>query len=100
MLNIGLVLPLSILAVFSGAIIKLPKSGDWLPWIRKLMCWVLLGMATLMISLVVSHLFGSHWLLAGVSVAAGIRLGWLDKTGIAVKFFPISKRSWELLSYT
>ena len=49
-------------------------------------------MAAFMISPLVSHLFGRHWLLAGVSVAAGIHLGWLDKTGSKLKIFPYFKK--------
>jgi thiol:disulfide interchange protein DsbD len=91
-LSIGLGLPLSVLAVFSGAITRLPKSGDWMLWIRKLMGWVLLGMAAFMISPLVSQFFGKQWLLAGVSVAAGIHLGWLDTTGKKLKIFPYFKK--------
>ncbi|GAG39910.1 unnamed protein product, partial [marine sediment metagenome] len=92
-LSIGLGLPLSVLAVFSGAIVRLPKSGDWMLWIRKFMGWVLLGMAAFMISPLISHLFGRHWLLAGVSAAAGIHLGWLDKTGAKHRIFPYLKKA-------
>jgi thiol:disulfide interchange protein DsbD len=92
-LSIGLGLPLSVLAVFSGAIARLPKSGDWMLWIRKFMGWVLLGMGAFMISPLVSNLFGSHWLLAGVSIAAGIHLGWLDNTGAKLRIFPYLKKA-------
>jgi len=91
-LSIGLGLPLAVLAIFSGTIARLPKSGDWMLWIRKFMGWVLLGMAAFMISPIVSHLFGKQWLLAGVSVAAGIHLGWLDTTGKKLKIFPYFKK--------
>ena len=79
-LSIGLGLPLAVLAIFSGAIARLPKSGDWMLWVRRLMGWILIGMAVYMVSPVVSHLIARHWLLLGVSAAAGIHLGWLDKT--------------------
>jgi len=91
-LSIGLGLPLSVLAVFSGAIARLPKSGDWMLWIRRFMGWVLLGMAAFMVSPVVSHLFGKHWLLAAVAAAAGIHLGWLDRTGRSLRIFPYLKK--------
>jgi len=91
-LSIGLGLPLAVLAIFSGTIARLPKSGDWMLWIRKFMGWVLLGMAAFMISPIVSHLFGKQWLLAGVSIAAGIHLGWLDTTGKKLKIFPYFKK--------
>ena len=92
-LSIGLGLPLAVLAVFSGAIARLPRSGEWMLWIRRLMGWVLMGMAAFMIAPVVSHLFGRHWLLAGVSAAAGIHLGWLDKTGGTLRIFPYLKKA-------
>jgi len=61
-------------------------------WIRKLMGWVLLGMAAFMIGPLVSQFFGKQWLLAGVSVAAGVHLGWLDTTGKKLKIFPYFKK--------
>jgi len=91
-LSIGLGLPLSILAIFSGAIVRLPKSGDWMLWVKKLMGWVLLSMAAFMASPLLHHLFGKEWLLAGVATAAGIHLGWLDKTGNKIKIFPAFKK--------
>jgi len=44
-LSLGLGLPLFFLAIFSGQIDKLPRSGEWMLWVRKLMGWVLVGMA-------------------------------------------------------
>src|SRR5210317_1698021 len=44
-LSLGLGLPLFFLAMFSGKLDKLPRSGEWMVWIRKLMGWVLVGMA-------------------------------------------------------
>jgi thiol:disulfide interchange protein DsbD len=92
-LSIGLGTPLSVLAIFSGTITRLPKSGDWMVWIRKLMGWVLIGMAAFMVGPLVSHLLGRHWLLAGVSAAAGVHLGWLDKTGSGARVFPYLKKA-------
>jgi thiol:disulfide interchange protein DsbD len=92
-LSIGLGLPLSVLAIFSGAVARLPKSGDWMVWIRKLMGWVLMGMAAFMIGPVVSHAFSKTLLLAGISIAAGIHLGLLDKTGKGRKVFPVLKKA-------
>jgi len=44
-LSLGLGLPLFVLAMFSGQLEKLPRSGGWMVWVRKLMGWVLIGMA-------------------------------------------------------
>ena len=91
-LSIGLGIPLALLAVFSGAAARLPKSGDWMVWIRKLMGWVLMGMAAFMISFVVSHNLFRPVLLTGVALAAGIHLGWLDRTARGHKAFSYAKR--------
>jgi len=96
-LSIGLGLPLAVLAIFSGAISRLPKSGDWMLWIRKLMGWVLLGMAGFMIGPLISQFFGKHWLLVGVSIAAGVHLGWLDTTGKKLKIFPYFKKAMGII---
>ena len=44
-LSIGLGLPLAMLAIFSGALRKLPLSGEWMLWIRKVFGWALIEMA-------------------------------------------------------
>jgi len=96
-LSLGLGLPLAVLALFSGAVDRLPMSGDWMLWVRKLMGWVLLGMAAYMISLL------GHWpharavLFSGVIVAAAIHLGWLDKTGAKIRLFSYAKKGFSIL---
>lgn len=79
-LSIGLGLPLAVLAIFSGAAARLPKSGDWMLWIRRFMGWVLFFMAAFMLGPVISNPTLSSGLLAAVAAAAGIHLGWLDRT--------------------
>ena len=91
-LSLGLGLPLSFLAIFSGALDKLPRSGDWLLWVRKFMGWVLVGMAAYMISPLIPHYLVKSGLLAAVSAAAGIHLGFLDSTGSGLRRFSIIKR--------
>jgi len=92
-LSIGMGLPLSVLAVFSGAIHKLPMSGDWMIWVRKLLGWVLVGMAAYMLRFLVPHDMGDVILVAGVAVLAGIHLGWLEKTGAAMRRFGYLKKT-------
>jgi thiol:disulfide interchange protein DsbD len=85
-LSLGLGLPLFFLAIFSGSLEKLPRSGEWLLWVRKLMGWVLLGMAAYFLRpLLPAGL--SMVLLAGVALAAAIHLGWLDRTAAAFRAF-------------
>ena len=61
-------------------------------WIRKLMGWVLMAMAAFMLSFAISHSLLRPALLAGVGLAAGIHLGWLDKTARGHKAFTYAKR--------
>ncbi len=86
-LSLGLGLPLFFLAVFAGSLEKLPRSGDWLLWVRQLMGWVLLGMAAHFMRPLLSETV-SMALLAGVALAAAIHLGWLDRTAATFRSFP------------
>lgn len=78
-LSLGLGFPLFFLAVFSGQLDRLPRSGDWMIWVRKLMGWVLIGMAAHFLSPVLPE-FAGTLLPASVAVAAAVHLGWIDKT--------------------
>lgn len=91
-LSIGMGLPLCILAIFSGAIDRLPMSGDWMVWIRKLMGWILIGMAAYFIKPLFTGPVAKSILLTGVIVIAGVHLGWLDKTGKGLKKFSVIKK--------
>ncbi len=78
-LSLGLGLPLFVLAMFSGSLEKLPRSGEWMLWVRKLMGWVLVGMAAYFVRPLLSESV-SVFLLAAVALAAAVHLGWLDRT--------------------
>jgi thiol:disulfide interchange protein DsbD len=86
-LSLGLGLPLSLLAIFAGQINKLPRAGGWMLWVRKVMGWVLVGMAVHFVSPVMPEVW-SVVLLALVAFAAGIHLGWLDRNQAAFRAFP------------
>jgi len=85
-LSLGLGLPLFILAIFSGSLEKLPRSGEWMLWVRKLMGWVLVGMAAYFIQPLLPESVGVL-LLAAVALAAAVHLGWLDRTTAAFRSF-------------
>jgi thiol:disulfide interchange protein DsbD len=79
-LSLGLGIPLATLAFFSGKLDRLPRSGEWMNWVRKLLGWVLVAMAAYFIKPVFSsHLAGSI-LLSAVILAAGVHLGFIDRT--------------------
>lgn len=91
-LSIGLGLPLAVLAIFSGSAHKLPKSGDWLLWVRKLMGWVLIGMAAHLIAPILPTFFIKAGLMAAIAVAAGVHIGFLDRAVITKKGFSYAKK--------
>ena len=73
-LSLGLGLPLFFLALFSGSLEKLPRSGEWMIWVRKLMGWVLVGLAVHFLR----PLLPASWgiiLLGLIALAAGVHLG-------------------------
>jgi thioredoxin:protein disulfide reductase len=55
-------------------------------WVRKLMGWVLVGMAAYFIRPLLSESVGVL-LLAAVALAAAVHLGWLDRTVAAFRSF-------------
>jgi thiol:disulfide interchange protein DsbD len=85
-LSLGLGLPLFFLAIFSGKIEKLPRSGEWMLWVRKLMGWVLISMAAYFIRSVLPETYGVI-LLALTFLIAGLYLGWIDKTQAGFRAF-------------
>jgi thiol:disulfide interchange protein DsbD len=89
-LSLGLGLPLFILALFSGRLEKLPRSGEWMLWVRKLMGWVLVGMAAFFVRPLLPE-SGAVFLLSAVALAAGAHLGWMDKTTAGFKSFAFIK---------
>jgi len=78
-LSLGLGIPLLVLGLFSGSLDKLPGSGEWMLWVRKLMGWVLIGMAAYFICPLLPKSMGL-FLLASTAVSAGLHLAWLDRT--------------------
>lgn len=79
-LSIGMGLPLALLAVFSGAVKRLPVSGEWMVWIRKLLGWVLIGMAGYLFQPIITSSLGKSVLYTSILIAAGLHLGWLERS--------------------
>jgi thiol:disulfide interchange protein DsbD len=89
-LSVGLGLPLFLLAIFSGQIEKLPRSGEWMVWVRKLMGWVLVGMAAYFVRPLVPKGYQTL-LMAVVVIAAGVHLCWIDRTRATSRVFEWAK---------
>jgi thiol:disulfide interchange protein DsbD len=78
-LSLGLGLPLFFLALFSGQLNKLPRSGEWMLWVKKLLGWILVGMAGYFIQPLLPET-AQIFLLTAVALAAALHLGWIDRT--------------------
>ncbi len=85
-LSLGLGLPLFFLALFSGSLEKLPRSGEWMIWVRKLMGWVLVGLAVYFLRPLLPESWGVI-LLGLIALAAGLHLGLLDRTTASFRIF-------------
>jgi thiol:disulfide interchange protein DsbD len=86
-LSIGLGLPLFILALFSGQLQRLPRSGGWMLWVRKLMGWVLVGMAAYFLKPILREPAATI-ALSAVLLAAGVHLAWIDRNKASFSAFP------------
>ena len=90
-LALGLGLPYLILGTFSGLIAKLPKSGEWLIWVKKVFGVALLGLSFFYLSLSLYTDF-LPFVVPMALVAGGIYLGFLDRTGNKSSLFKNVKR--------
>jgi len=95
-LSLGLGLPLFILALFSGRLEKLPRSGEWMIWVRKLMGWVLVGMAAYFLRPMLPKAASTIFYCV-IALSAGIHLAWLDKSKATFKGFSWIKNGVGLL---
>jgi thiol:disulfide interchange protein DsbD len=83
-LSLGLGLPLFFLALFSGQLSKLPRSGEWMLWVKKILGWILVGMAAYFIQPLLPET-AKVFLLAAVALAAALHLGWIDRTQAEIR---------------
>jgi len=75
----GMGAPFIVLGVLSGSISRLPRSGDWMIWVRKIFGFILLAMALYFMR----TLIGERLAAIGYAIVAavgGLYLGWLDRS--------------------
>lgn len=85
-LAMGMGLPYLFLGTFAGSIQKLPRSGSWMIWVKKVLGYVLIGAALFFVK---SLIPGTALLVLIMLLlaAAAVHLGWLDKSGRGTKTF-------------
>ncbi len=91
-LAVGMGLPYLLLAVAAGSIVQLPRSGEWLQWTERLFGCILLALAAYFLSTVAPAPL-KPYLLPSVIVLSAIYLGFLDRSGQGLAWFPVFKRT-------
>ena len=90
-LALGLGLPFVVLAVASGNITRLPKSGEWMEWVRRLFGLVLLAMAAYFLHPVLGDTI--YYVLVGtLLVVGGVMLGFWSKVPSSTLWFTAFRR--------
>jgi thiol:disulfide interchange protein DsbD len=90
-LALGLGAPFLVLGVLSGSITKLPKSGEWMEWVKKIFGFVLVAMAIFFLQPLISD--ATYWvLMAAVAIIGGVLLGFVLKTQMTSLGFLVFRR--------
>jgi thiol:disulfide interchange protein DsbD len=87
-LALGLGAPFLALGLFSGNIGRLPRSGAWMVWVRKIFGFILLAMAAFFLKSLLPSALAYHLMLALIMLLAGVYLAWIDPVPASGKAFP------------
>ena len=80
-MGLGLGLPYLILGTFSGLLNKLPQSGIWMVWVRKMFGYLLIGVALYFFLPQAKHVPNQQGFFFGLLIIfSGLMLGLLDNT--------------------
>lgn len=90
-LGLGLGLPYIVLAMFSGAIRRLPRSGEWMVAVEHLFGFALIGVAIFFLSPILPAVV-YKWLMFAFLAAVGVYLAAFDKLAKTVRGFFLFKR--------
>lgn len=97
-MGLGLGLPYLILATFSGLLNRLPQSGMWMVWIRKLFALLLIGVAIYFLLPQLSRANDPLGAWLGVlGIFAGLLLGFLDHAPGYSKGFKLGRGIFGIL---
>jgi thiol:disulfide interchange protein DsbD len=90
-LGIGLGIPYIMLAMFSGAIRRLPRSGEWMVAVEHLFGFALIGVAIFFLSPILPAMV-YKWLMFACLAGVGVYLAAVDKLAKTVRGFFWFKR--------
>jgi len=91
-LSLGLGLPYLVLGTFSGMLKKLPRSGTWMIWVKKVFGFLLLGVSLFYFSLALYPDLVPH-VVPITLIAGALYLGFIDRTGSDNPKFKTLKRT-------
>jgi len=90
-LALGLGTPYVVLAMASGNISRLPRSGEWMDWVRRLFGVALVAMAVYFLNPVLGDT--PYYLLLGATlIIGGIAMGFFVSAGSSVLFVSVLRR--------
>jgi len=90
-LSLGLGLPYLVLGTFSGLMQKMPRSGEWMNWVKKLLGFILFGVAFFYLSLAFRPAL-VFVLIPLTLVIGGVYLGFLERSPVPGHWFVWAKR--------
>jgi len=90
-LGLGMGLPYLALGMAAGSIRALPRSGEWLMWIEHLFGIMLLALAAYFVTPLLPKVPG-RLLLPALLAVGGLYLGFIDRSGRNVRYFPVMQR--------
>jgi thiol:disulfide interchange protein DsbD len=89
-LALGMGTPFLFLGTISGSLSRLPRSGEWMLWVKSIFGFIMLGMAVYFLrNLITNELY---WLLqASIATVGSIYLGWIEGSGKGLRGFRVTK---------
>ena len=97
-LSLGLGFPYLILGTFSGLLPKLPKSGVWMVWVKKVFGVVLVALALFYLAMPFIPASDAYWVIPVSLITGGIYLGFLESSGRGTKVFPKIKMAFGIFA--
>ncbi len=91
-LSLGLGAPYVVLAAFSNLLQALPRSGDWMDWVKKLFGVILSTLGLYFVALGLAPKLAPWTVPAGL-LLGGLYLGFMEKSGNAMKTFRTAKQA-------
>jgi thiol:disulfide interchange protein DsbD len=85
-LALGMGTPFVFLGILSGSLNRLPRSGEWMVWVKRIFGFVMLGMAVYFLRYLISN--EVYWLLqASIATVGSIYFGWVEGSGKGLRGF-------------